>query len=194
MFWSKESTFEKFYHKGINAEDPHFQLSILKSFEERSSEQWLLFSSLMRRQNSIRSNRDLMKQNLELPGGVKRPVGNSDFMNKIKANHLILPPSTPNLIIPFFRQSILPWWTKRKASRTFIYLCKISVNVISNYNNNNNNNNSNNNNKNNNNNLHDFLNFTCILFSLFLLIARIYGKWVVLPLSLPFQTWTYKSL
>ena len=31
-FWSKESTFEKFYHKGINTEDPHFQLSILKSF------------------------------------------------------------------------------------------------------------------------------------------------------------------
>ena len=23
-FWSKESTFEKFYHKGINTEDPHF--------------------------------------------------------------------------------------------------------------------------------------------------------------------------
>ena len=109
-----------------------------------------------------------MKQNLELPGGVKRPVGNSDFMNKIKANHLILPPSTPNLIIPFFRPSILPWWTKRKASRTFIYLCKISVNVISNNNNDNNNNN--------NNNLHDFLDFTSLFLSLFLLIARIYGK------------------
>ena len=38
-FWSKESTFEKFYHQGINREDPHFQLSILKSFEERSSKQ-----------------------------------------------------------------------------------------------------------------------------------------------------------
>ena len=38
-FWSKESTFEKFYHKRINIEDPHFQLSILKSFEGRSSKQ-----------------------------------------------------------------------------------------------------------------------------------------------------------
>ena len=31
--------FEKFYHKEINIEDPHFQLFILKSFEERSSKQ-----------------------------------------------------------------------------------------------------------------------------------------------------------
>ena len=38
-FLSKESTFEHFYHKGINTENPHFQLSILKSFEERSSKQ-----------------------------------------------------------------------------------------------------------------------------------------------------------
>ena len=27
-FWSKESTFGKFYHKEINTEDPHFHLSI----------------------------------------------------------------------------------------------------------------------------------------------------------------------
>ena len=32
-FWLKESTFEKFYQKGINTEDPHFQLSILKSLK-----------------------------------------------------------------------------------------------------------------------------------------------------------------
>ena len=38
-FWLKESTFEKFYQKGINTEDPHFQLSILKIFEERSPKQ-----------------------------------------------------------------------------------------------------------------------------------------------------------
>ena len=31
---------------------------------------------------------------------MKCPLGNFDFMNKIKANHLILPPSTPTLIIP----------------------------------------------------------------------------------------------
>ena len=35
---------------------------------------------------------------------------------------------------------------------------------------------------------HDFINFTCILLPLFLLIVQIYGKWVVLPSSLPFQT------
>ena len=36
-FWSNESAFEKFYYKKINTEGPHFQLSILKNFEERSS-------------------------------------------------------------------------------------------------------------------------------------------------------------
>ena len=34
-FWSKESTFKHFYHKGINTENPHFQLSILQRFAER---------------------------------------------------------------------------------------------------------------------------------------------------------------
>ena len=32
-FWSKESTFGKFYQMGINTEDSHFQLSILNSFK-----------------------------------------------------------------------------------------------------------------------------------------------------------------
>ena len=41
---------------------------------------------------------------------------------------------------------------------------------------------------------YDFLNFTCILFPLFLLIVRIYGRLVVLPLPLLSETWTYKPL
>ena len=73
------------------------------------------------------------------PGVQNALQGKSDFMNKIEAKDLILPPSSPN------RLWILPWWTKRRASRTqivyFIYLHKCDFN-----NNNNNNNNDNNNN------------------------------------------------
>ena len=43
--------FEKLYLKEINAEDPHLQLFVLKSFEKRLSKQWLSFSNLMRRAN-----------------------------------------------------------------------------------------------------------------------------------------------
>ena len=74
------------------------------------------------------------------PGVQNALQGKSDFMNKIEAKDLILPPSSPN------RLWILPWWTKRRASRTqivyFIYLHKCDFN-----NNNNNNNDNNNNNK-----------------------------------------------
>ena len=42
--------------------------------------------------------------------------------------------------------------------------------------------------------IYDFLHFTCILFPLFLLIARIYGRLVVWPLSLLFDMSTYKPL
>ena len=38
-FWSKESTFEKFYHKEITPEDPNFHKFVLGSFEERPSQQ-----------------------------------------------------------------------------------------------------------------------------------------------------------
>ena len=76
------------------------------------------------------------------PGVQNALQGKSDFMNKIEAKDLILPPSSPN------RPWILPWWTKRRASRTqlvyFIYLHKCDFN--NNHNNNNNNNDYNNNN------------------------------------------------
>ena len=79
------------------------------------------------------------------PGVQNALQGKSDFMNKIEAKDLILPPSSPN------RLWILPWWTKRRASRTqivyFIYLHKCDFNNNNNNNNNNDNNNNNNNNK-----------------------------------------------
>ena len=37
-----------------------------------------------------------------MPGVQSALQGNSDFMNKIEANGLILPPFSPNLIILFF--------------------------------------------------------------------------------------------
>ena len=38
-----------------------------------------------------------------MPGVQSALQGNSDFMNKIEANGLILPPFSPNLIILFFQ-------------------------------------------------------------------------------------------
>ena len=115
--WSKAVAFEKFDHKEILIDDKKFQDSVFgKLWRE-------VVPTLVR---------NFVKWNLELFQGRVTPFWIIQiFMNKIEANDLILPPTTPinvvKLVILSFRLRLL--WFQRLWWRKSIFIVIILVNI-----------------------------------------------------------------
>ena len=101
-FWSKESTFEKFYHKGINKKDPHFNYLFWKAFTRGRLKDDFRFQAWWGAKLVLGRAEISWNEILELRLKREAPCRIILILNKIEANDLIHPPSSVNLIIIFF--------------------------------------------------------------------------------------------